>query len=157
LNAFLRDSSKNAFSLIVGPTSTLKSVKYVITLDSDTELPRGSARQMVGAMAHPLNRAEADEFSRRVTEGYGILQPRVDVSLPGSRRSRYAGMYGRDTGIDPYTHTVSDVYQDVYGEGSYIGKGIYDAEAFARVLNERFPNDLILSHDLIEGCYVRSG
>ena len=157
LNAFLRDPSKNAFSLIVGPTGMLQSVKYVITLDADTELPRGSARQMAGAMAHPLNRAEVDEFTGRVTAGYGILQPRVDVSLPGSDRSLYAGMYGRDTGIDPYTHTVSDVYQDVFEEGSFIGKGIYDAEAFERCLSNRFPTDLILSHDLIEGCYVRSG
>ncbi len=108
-------------------------------------------------MAHPLNRARYDEGKQRVTEGYGILQPRVAVSLPGTNRSRYARLFGSEPGIDPYTRAVSDVYQDLFGEGSFIGKGIYDVDAFERSLRERFPENRILSHDLLEGCYARAG
>ncbi len=132
-------------------------MKYVITLDTDTQLPRDSAWQLVGAMAHPLNRARFDEDKQRVCEGYGILQPRVAVSLPGTNRSRYARLWGSDPGIDPYTHAVSDVYQDLFQEGSFIGKGIYEVDAFERALNRRFPENRILSHDLLEGCYARAG
>ena len=157
LNSLLRGGGQDCFSLIVGTTDVLSSVKYVITLDTDTQLPRDSARQFVGAMAHPLNRAHFDEERQLVTEGYGILQPRVAVSLPGTNRSRYARLFGSEPGIDPYTRAVSDVYQDVFGEGSFIGKGIYDVDAFERSLKGRFPENRILSHDLLEGCYARSG
>ena len=157
LNSFLRSGSRDGFSLIVGNTSALMNVKYVITLDTDTQLPRDAARQLAGAMAHPLNRALYDEDKQRVVAGYGILQPRVAVSLPGTNRSRYARMYGSDAGIDPYTRAVSDVYQDLFLEGSFIGKGIYDVDAFERALGGRFPENRILSHDLIEGCYARAG
>ena len=165
LNALLRtgndrrteDRSSNAFSLIVGNTENLSSVKYVITLDTDTQLPRDSARQFAGTMAHPLNRAHYDEGSQRVVAGYGILQPRVGVSLPGTNRSHYARMHGSDPGIDPYTRAVSDVYQDIFLEGSFIGKGIYDIDAFEQAIAGRFPENRILSHDLIEGCYARAG
>ena len=132
-------------------------MKYVITLDTDTQLPRDSAWQFVGAMAHPLNRARYDEEKQRVSEGYGILQPRVAVSLPGTNPSRYAHLFGSEPGIDPYTRAVSDVYQDLFHEGSFIGKGIYDVDAFERALNGRFPENRILSHDLVEGCYARAG
>ncbi|MCK7577298.1 MAG: hypothetical protein MZV65_16635 [Chromatiales bacterium] len=133
-------------------------MKYVITLDTDTQLPRDSAWQFVGTMAHPLNRARYDEDKKRITEGYGIL-----TAAGCSKPARYepvplcAAMYGSNPGIDPYTRTVSDVYQDVFGEGSFIGKGIYDVDAFEQALNGRFPENQILSHDLIEGCYARSG
>ena len=157
LNALLRGGSGDGFSLVVGDIAVLGDVKYVITLDTDTQLPRDAARQFVGAMAHPLNRPRYDEAKRRVAEGYGILQPRVGVSLPGTNRSRYAQLYGGDPGIDPYTRAVSDVYQDVFGEGSFIGKGIYDVDAFEQALAGRFPENRILSHDLLEGCYARSG
>ncbi len=157
LNAFLRGGSRDCFSVVVGATAVLTGVKYVITLDTDTQLPRDSAWQLVGAMAHPLNRARFDEDKQRVCEGYGILQPRVAVSLPGTNRSRYARLWGSDPGIDPYTHAVSDVYQDLFQEGSFIGKGIYEVEAFERALNGRFPENRILSHDLLEGCYARAG
>jgi cyclic beta-1,2-glucan synthetase len=153
----MRDHSENLFSLIVGNTEILSNVKYVITLDTDTQLPRDSARQFVGAMAHPLNRAHYDEGRQRVIAGYGILQPRVGVSLPGTNRSRYARMYGSDPGIDPYTRAVSDVYQDIFLEGSFIGKGIYEVDTFERAVGGRFPENRILSHDLIEGCYTRAG
>ncbi|MGB5079685.1 MAG: glycosyltransferase family 2 protein, partial [Burkholderiales bacterium] len=157
LNSLLRGGGRECFSLIVGATDALSGVKYVITLDTDTQLPRDSARQLVGAMAHPLNRAHFDEERGRVTEGHGILQPLMAVSLPGANRSRYARLFGSEAGIDPYTRVVSDVYQDLFGEGSFIGKGIYDVDAFDRSLKGRFPENRILSHDLLEGCYARSG
>jgi cyclic beta-1,2-glucan synthetase len=157
LNSLLRGSGQDLFALIVGTTDVLSGVKYIITLDSDTQLPRDSARQFVGAMAHPLNRPHFDENQQLVTEGYGILQPRVAVSLPGTNRSRYARLFGSEPGIDPYTRAVSDVYQDVFSEGSFIGKGIYDIDAFERSLKGRFPENRLLSHDLLEGCYARSG
>ena len=169
LNALLRGHAGDAFSVIVGDTEPLSQVKYVITLDTDTQLPRDSARQLVGAMAHPLNwpqfdRPRFDSRSRRratprhaVTAGYGILQPRIAVSLPETRRSPYARLYSGEPGLDPYTRTVSDVYQDAFGEGSFIGKGIYDVDAFESALANRFPDNRILSHDLLEGCLARSG
>jgi cyclic beta-1,2-glucan synthetase len=157
LNAFLRGGAAEAFSLIVGNTDGLTNVRYVITLDTDTELPREAARKFVATMAHPLNRARYDEKHQRVCEGYGILQPRVAVSLPGAEASRYELLCGGEAGIDPYTRTVSDVYQDVFGEGSFVGKGIYDVDAFELALNGRMPENRILSHDLLEGCYARAG
>ena len=159
LNALLRggEHAGDRFSLIIGDTRVLSSVKYVITLDTDTQLPRDAAWQFVGAMAHPLNRARYNEDKQLVCDGYGILQPRVAVSLPGMNRSRYATMCGSEPGIDPYTRAVSDVYQDLFGEGSFIGKGIYEVDAFERTLKGRFPENRILSHDLLEGCYARAG
>ncbi len=156
LNALLRGGGKDSFSLVVGATEDLSGIKYVITLDTDTQLPRDAAREFAGAMAHPLNCARFDEQQQRVTGGYGILQPRVAVSLPGTNRSRYARLFGSEPGIDPYTRAVSDVYQDLFGEGSFIGKGIYDVDAFERSLKGRFPENRILSHDLLEGCHARA-
>ena len=161
LNQLLRGGAPgtppDGFALVVGDTAVLPGVKYVITLDTDTQLPRDSARQLVGAMEHPLNRARFDDEKQRVVEGYGVLQPRVAVSLPGANRSRYARCFASDPGIDPYTRVVSDVYQDLFGEGSFIGKGIYEVNAFERTLKGRFPDNRILSHDLLEGCYARAG
>ncbi len=157
LNSYLRGGARESFSLVVGDTDRLLNVKYVITLDTDTRLPRDSARQFAGAMAHPLNRAQYDDARHRVTEGYGIIQPRVAVILQGTNRSRYAQLCGSEPGIDPYTRTVSDVYQDLFHEGSFIGKGIYDVDAFERALKGRLPENLVLSHDLLEGCHARSG
>ena len=156
LNALLRGGGPGRFSLIVGDVGALTNVKYVITLDTDTQLPRDSARQFVGVMVHPLNRPRYDESLQRVGGGYGILQPRMAASLSGANRSRYAQLCGSEPGIDPYTRSVSDVYQDLFGEGSFIGKGIYDVDAFERALKGRFPDNRILSHDLVEGCYARS-
>ncbi len=157
LNALLRGGAKDAFALIVGDITPLAGVKYVITLDTDTQLPRDAARQFVGTLAHPLNHAVYDPAKQRVTQGYGILQPRVSVSLSAPNLSRYARLYGGESGIDPYTRAVSDVYQDVFNEGSFIGKGIYDVDAFEQALGERLPENCILSHDLLEGCYARAG
>ena len=161
LNWLLRkgasESAAERFSLVVGDIEALADTRYVITLDTDTQLPRDAARELVGTMAHPLNRPGYDPARQRVCRGYGILQPRVSPSLPGTSRSRYARLYSGDSGIDPYTRTVSDLYQDWFGEGSFIGKGIYDVDAFEQALNGRFPENRILSHDLLEGCYARSG
>jgi cellobiose phosphorylase len=157
LNGLLRGGSRDRFELVVGETAVLPNVKYVITLDTDTQLARNSAWRFVGAMAHPLNRARYDEDRQRVVAGYGILQPRVAASLPGTNRSRYARMCASELGIDPYTRAVSDVYQDLFGEGSFIGKGIYEVDTFERACGGRFPDNRLLSHDLLEGCYVRSG
>lgn len=156
-NALLRGGPTDVFSLIEGEISILTSVKYVITLDTDTQLPWGYARKLAGAMAHPLNRPEIDPKRNVVIKGYGILQPRIAINILSSRRSLYARLFSGDSGIDPYTRTVSDVYQDIFNEGSFIGKGIYDVDAFQQVLTERFPENRILSHDLLESTYVRSG
>lgn len=159
INALLRGNGAERFSLIVGDTSQLSGVRYVITLDTDTQLPRDTARRFVATMAHPLNRPRfgGAPDAPRVVAGHGILQPRVGVSLPAANRTRYGRLFGGDSGIDPYTRAVSDVYQDLFDEGSFIGKGIYDVDAFEQVLGGRLPENLVLSHDLLEGCYVRSG
>ncbi len=157
LNAWLRGAGPDRFSALVGSFETGSRVKYVITLDTDTQLPRDSARQFVAAMAHPLNRPRYDGDRHLVCAGYGILQPGMAASQSGSSRSRYSQLCGSEPGFDPYTRSVSDVYQDLFGEGSFIGKGIYDVDAFEYALKERFPENRILSHDLLEGCYARSG
>ncbi|MDR3460465.1 MAG: glucoamylase family protein [Verrucomicrobiae bacterium] len=155
-NALLRGGRRDCFSKIIGATTILPAVKYVITLDTDTQLPREAARQLVGTMAHPLNHPVFDDARGVVREGYSILQPRVGVSLPSARRSWFVRLFAGDAGIDPYTREVSDVYQDVFQEGSFIGKGIYDVDAFQRAMAGRFPENTILSHDLLEACHARS-
>jgi cyclic beta-1,2-glucan synthetase len=155
-NALLRGGLNECFSQIVGDTLILPAIKFVITLDTDTQLPRDAARQLAGTLAHPLNRPQFDPVKGVVTEGYGILQPRVGVSLPSASRSWFAKLFAGEVGIDPYTRAVSDVYQDVFQEGSFIGKGIYDVDAFQRAVAGRFPENSVLSHDLIESCHARS-
>jgi cyclic beta-1,2-glucan synthetase len=155
-NKLLLGSTDN-FPVKAGDLPILKTIKYVITLDSDTQLPREAAYKMVGAIAHPLNRAVIDEASNTVVEGYGILQPRVDISIQSANRSRMAAIFSADAGFDVYTRAVSDVYQDLFGEGSFTGKGIYEVETFQHVLEHRFPCNTILSHDMIEGAYARAG
>ncbi len=155
-NAMLRGGEQASFPDIVGDISILGSIKYVITLDTDTQLPRDAARTLVGNMAHPLNRPVYDADKGRIVEGYAILQPRASISLTSAGRSRFAKLFSGDSGIDPYTREVSDVYQDLFGEGSFIGKGIYDVDAFRQAVDARFPKNLILSHDLLESGYARS-
>lgn len=157
LNRLLRGGSDEAFVRIVGDRRVLDNVRYVITLDADTQLPRDAAREFVAILAHPLNAARVDERRGVVLRGYGILQPGVGSSIGRVRRTRYAHMYGSEPGIDPYTRTVSDVYQDLFAEGSFVGKGIYDVDAFEKALDGRCPDNRILSHDLLEGCYARAG
>src|ERR1035437_1524454 len=155
-NALLRGSSRECFSKIVGETAVLSSIKYVITLDTDTQLPRDAARQLVGTLAHPLNHPVFDAVRGIVVEGCSILHPRLGVSLPSARRSWFVRLFAGDAGIDPYTREVSDVYQDVFREGSFIGKGIYEVDAFQRAMHGRFPENAVLSHDLLEACHARS-
>ena len=156
LNRFLRHQY-DSFPVKVGDLSILANVRFVITLDADTELPRGSAHRMIGALAHPLNQAIIDPDKNIVVAGYGILQPRVGVSVQSAAQSRLASIYSGETGFDIYTRAVSDVYQDLYGEGSFTGKGIYEVDTLHRVLDRRFPRNSLLSHDLIEGAYARAG
>ena len=155
-NKFLRGGARDAFSTIVGDTAPLQDTRYVITLDSDTVLPRDAAQMLVGTMAHPLNRPVYDRRYGRVLHGYGIMQPRIGVSLTSAHRSRFAAIHSGHPGVDPYTTAVSDVYQDLYAEGSFAGKGIYDLDAFERSTEGRFPENRLLSHDLIEGTYSRA-
>jgi len=157
LNHCLRGGGVACFSKIVGDLAVLPHIKYVITLDTDTQLPRDAARQLAATMAHPLNRPIYDAEKGLIVEGYTILQPRVAVSLPSASRSWFVKLFAGDPGIDPYTRTVSDVYQDVFHEGSFIGKGIYDVDAFERAVGGKFPENRILSHDLLEGSYARAG
>ena len=156
-NRFVRGGAQDAFSVVVGDLASIRHVRYVITLDADTVLPPDAAPALVGALAHPLNRAAYDVQQARVVEGYGILQPRVGVSLASAHRSRFATLHSGHPGVDPYTTAVSDVYQDLYGEGSFTGKGIYDVDAFEQATHGRFPENTLLSHDLIEGNYARAG
>ena len=135
-----------------------RGIKYIITLDSDTRLPKGAAARMAGCLAHPLNRARFDAESKRVTSGYGILQPRVVPSLPeDGQHTLFHNVTTGPCGIDPYAGAVSDVYQDLFGEGSFSGKGIYDVQAFEASLHDRIPENSLLSHDLFEGTFARSG
>ncbi|MFZ0805825.1 MAG: glycosyl transferase, partial [Candidatus Sulfotelmatobacter sp.] len=156
LNKLLRGQF-DSFPVKVGDLSILPKVRFVITLDSDTELPRGTAHRMIGTMAHPLNQAIIDPDKNIVVAGYGILQPRVGVSVQSTVRSRLAAIYAGETGLDIYTRAVSDAYQDLYGEGIFTGKGIYEVGTLYRVLDARFPTNALLSHDLIEGAYARAG
>ncbi len=155
-NALLRGEAQTAFSDVVGDVSILNSIRYVITLDTDTQLPRDTARTLIGNLAHPLNRPVYDAVKKRIVEGYGILQPRASISLISAGKSRFTKLFAGESGIDPYTREISDVYQDIFGEGSFIGKGIYDVDAFRQAVDGRFPENLILSHDLLESGYARS-
>jgi len=155
-NELLRGGPRDPFSEIITDPDLLPTIRYVLTLDTDTALPRDAARRLIGTMAHPLNRPHFDAVTGRVVEGYAILQPRTPISLVAANRSRFAQLSCGEAGIDPYTREVSDVYQDLFAEGSYVGKGIYDVDAFRQATAGRFPENLILSHDLVEGNYARS-
>jgi len=155
-NAALR-GELGPFTTIVGDLGQLRGVRYVIVLDSDTQLPRDAARELAATMAHPLNRPRFDATLGRVVEGHAILQPRVAITMASTRRSGFARLFAGEPGIDPYTRAVSDVYQDVFGEGSFVGKGIYDVDAFQQALAGKLPENRVLSHDLLEGAYARAG
>ena len=159
LNRLLRGAIDTTFLAVGGGLPLAPSgVRYVITLDTDTRLPIGAAKRLIGKMAHPLNRPKLDLVSRRVVEGYGVLQPRVTPSLPTARDgSLYQRVFSSPTGIDPYAAAVSDVYQDLFEEGSYSGKGIYDVDAFEAALAGRIAESSVLSHDLLEGIFARAG
>jgi cyclic beta-1,2-glucan synthetase len=159
LNRLLRGATDTSFVLSPQQQAQLPSgVRYVITLDADTRLPRDAASRLIGKMAHPLNRPRFSEAQRRVVGGYAILQPRVTPSLPvGREGSFYQRLFSAPGGIDPYAAAASDIYQDLFGEGSFTGKGIYDVDAFEAALAGRVPPNTLLSHDLFEGIYARAG
>ncbi len=155
LNRLLRGATDTSFGVISGPLAA--DIRYVITLDADTRLLRGTVAQMVGKIAHPLNRARFDPAAQRVTAGYGILQPRVSPTLPtGQDGSIYQRLFSSPGGIEPYAAAVSDVYQDLFDEGSFTGKGIYDVDAFEASMAGRVPKNALLSHDLFEGMFARA-
>jgi len=159
LNRLLRGATDTTFLAVGGkPLLVPSDVRYVITLDTDTRLPIGAAKRLIGKMAHPLNRPKLDPVCRRVVEGYGVLQPRVTPSLPTARDgSVFQCVFSSPTGIDPYASAVSDVYQDLFEEGSYSGKGIYDVDALEGALAGRIAESSVLSHDLLEGIFARAG
>jgi len=155
LNRLLRGATDTSF--LIEPGDVPAAVRFVITLDADTQLPRGAAARLVGTLAHPLNRPRLEPREGRVVEGYGILQPRIAPTLPTEREgSLFRRVFSGPAGIDPYAAAVSDVYQDLFAEGSYTGKGIYDIDAFERALEGRVPENTLLSHDLFEGLFARA-
>ncbi|HKP30422.1 MAG TPA: glucoamylase family protein, partial [Gemmatimonadales bacterium] len=155
LNRLLRGATDTTFLATAG---TLPGdVRYVVTVDADTRLPIGAVKRLAGTMAHPLNRPRLDPATQRVVEGYAVLQPRVTPPLPGVTGSIFQRLASGPSGVDPYAAAVSDVYQDLFGEGSYTGKGIYDIEAFEAALAGRVPENSLLSHDLFEGLLARAG
>ena len=155
-NRLLRGAADTSFTVQVGELAILASVRYCITLDTDTRLPRDTAKALIGIISHPLNRPRVDRQLGRVTEGYGILQPRVSVTMASAAGSLFARTYAGHTGVDPYTTAVSDVYQDLFDEGIFTGKGLYDVDAFVASLEGRVPENALLSHDLFEGLYART-
>lgn len=156
-NRMLRGKQDTSYTYHSTPYSALPNIKYVITLDADTQLPLDTAKQLVGTIAHPLNKAVFDEEKGLVTQGYGILQPRIDVNIESANASNFTKIFAGQGGIDPYTTTISDVYQDTFGEGIFTGKGIYEIDIFQRVLDNVIPENTVLSHDLLEGSYLRTG
>ncbi len=155
-NRLLRGATDTSFSTQIGQVDVLPSIRYCITLDSDTRLPRDAAKRLIGIIAHPLNQPGFDRRLGRVTTGYGILQPRVSVTMTSAAGSLFASTYAGHTGVDPYTTAVSDLYQDLFSEGIFTGKGLYDVDAFTAALEGRVPENALLSHDLFEGLYART-
>lgn len=156
-NKLLKGDKNTSFFLQVGELDILNKIKYVITLDADTQLPRDAAKRLIGTMAHPLNRPVLTREGNRVIDGYGLLQPRISIAVDSASRSYFALIFSGQTGVDPYTTAVSDVYQDLFCEGIFTGKGIYDVDIFNQVLGNAIPENTVLSHDLLEGSYVRAG
>lgn len=156
-NRMLRGAKDTGYVFKSGDTCSLPQIKYVITLDADTELPRGAAKRLIGTISHPLNSAIVDGEKHKVVQGYGILQPRVSIGVTSSQKTRFSRIFAGQGGIDPYTTAVSDIYMDLFEEGIYTGKGIYDIDVFIRVLDGYIPENAVLSHDLLEGSYTRTG
>lgn len=156
-NEVLLGSKSTSYSIMSHDVAELPKVKYVITLDADTVLPLGAAKKLIGTMAHPLHRPVIDEKRGIVTEGYGLLQPRIGFDIESVNKSLFSRIFAGEEGIDPYASAISDVYQDLFGEGIFTGKGIYDLEVFQKLLKDAIPDNTVLSHDLLEGSYVRAG
>ena len=161
LNQLLRGEKGLSFTNLSDEVQSeygpLQHVRFVITLDTDTILPRGAARRLIGTLAHPLNRAVFDSKTNQVISGYTVLQPRMEIHPKSANRSLFTRLFAGDAGLDLYTLAVSDAYQDLFGEGIYVGKGIYDVDAFEHSVANRIPENAILSHDLLEGLMGRAG
>jgi len=158
LNRLLRGATDTTYLPVPEISPAPSGVRYVLTLDADTRLPREAARRLIGTLAHPLNQPRFDPRLARVTAGYGVLQPRITPTLPTDEDgSLFQSIFSGPAGIDPYAAAVSDVYQDLFGEGSFTGKGIYDVDAFQAALDGKVPEDRLLSHDLFEGTFARTG
>jgi cyclic beta-1,2-glucan synthetase len=155
LNRYLLGDTSTTLQLVVGEHEQLRGIKYVITLDSDSQLSRDVAKKLVATISHPMNRPVIDPRLNRVVRGYAFIQPRVTISLTSATNSFFSRLFSGQAGLDPYTNVVSEVYQDLFGEGSFWGKGIYDVESFERVLHNRVPENALLSHDLFEGSFAR--
>ena len=156
LNRLLRGAKDTSFTRHVGDPQGLIGIRFVITVDSDTQLPMGTARRLVGVLAHPLNRATFDDATGRVVSGYTIVQPRIEMSPSSPRQTLFARIFAGDIGFDIYTHAVSESYQDLFGAGIYVGKGIYDVDAFMRSVDGLVPDNALASHDLFEGVHGRT-
>jgi cyclic beta-1,2-glucan synthetase len=157
INYLLLGSKDTSYTILSQQVEKIPRVKYVITLDADTNLPMGAAKKLIGTLAHPLNKAVIDSNKGVVVEGYGLLQPRIEVNIVSANSTLFSRIFAGQGGIDPYTTAVSDVYQDLFGEGIFAGKGIYDLEVFQKLLKDAIPENAVLSHDLLEGSYVRTG
>jgi cellobiose phosphorylase len=153
---YLRTGRRGTFSVVIGSESQLRASRFVLTVDADTQLPAGTVQRLAGALAHPLNRPRLDPIDRRVVEGYGVIQPRVEIDLESAEATPFAHAFSGGSGFDPYAKAVSDVYQDLFREGNFVGKGILDIEAFDASLAGRIPDNRLLSHDLFEGLFART-
>jgi cyclic beta-1,2-glucan synthetase len=154
-NRLMRGAEDTSYISQTWDVDFFKNIKYIVTLDADTQLPLQNAKRLIGTITHPLNRPVYCPKEKRIIKGYGIIQPRISVSVVSAARTRFSQIFSGNTGIDPYTTAVSDVYQDLFGEGTYTGKGLYEIDAFEKVMEERVPENCVLSHDLFEGSFTR--
>ncbi len=157
LNRLLKGAADTSYTTITGSMEAIKDIKYVITIDADTKLSMETAKKLIGTIMHPLNKAVVDSTSGIVTQGYGLLQPRISVDIISANATPFSRVFAGQGGIDIYTNAISDVYQDLFGEGIFTGKGIYDLDIFYRLLTDSIPDNTVLSHDLLEGSYIRTG
>ncbi|HHV63591.1 MAG TPA: glycosyl transferase family 36 [Peptococcaceae bacterium] len=156
-NSLLLGDRETTYQFVSSNYQVLRDIRYVITLDADTILPKNSAHKLVGTIAHPMQAAQMDPHNNKVIAGYGIIQPRIGLTASSAFATPFSALLTGTAGLDPYTCAISDIYQDLFGEGIFTGKGIYDLRVFHSVTKDAFPENTILSHDLIEGLYARTG
>ncbi len=156
-NRLLAGNHDTSYATIEGPRAAFEGVRFVITLDADTRMPPGIACRLVGTLAHPLSRAVFDRDHGTLKAGYTIIQPRLEIDPGSTLRSAFTDVFSGDHGLDLYSHVASDVYHDLFGEGNFTGKGIYDWQALDHTLAGRIPDNTLLSHDLFEGIHGRVG
>ena len=157
-NEYILGNISNPFKAnTIQSVENIPNIKYIITLDADTDLVLNSAKELIGAMSHILNRPELNKSEDLVISGHALLQPRVGIDLMSSTKSLYTKIYAGAGGVDVYANAISDIYQDNFEEGIFTGKGIYDLKVFSKILNNEIPENTVLSHDLLEGSYLRCG